>query len=103
MGLFKKLAQMFTPSERDEERAYWLYVQCSRCGEKIRARVDLHNDLSPLYPGTGVYYFSRKVLIGQQRCFQKVEVEMNFDENRRLTERKISGGSYITEEEFGKR
>ena len=102
MGLFKKIAQLFASPEQDEERAYWLYVQCSRCGEKIRARVDLYNDLSPLYHETGVTYFSRKILIGQEHCFQKVEVEMNFDENRRLTERKISGGSFITEEEFGK-
>jgi len=102
MGLFKKIAQVFAPPGREEERAYWLYVQCSRCGEKIRARVDLYNDLSPLYHETGVTYFSRKILIGQEHCFQKVEVEMNFDENRRLTERKISGGSFITEEEFGK-
>ncbi len=101
MGLFKKIAQMFTPSEREDDRAYWLYVQCGRCGEKIRARVDLYNDLSPLYHEAGVSYFSRKVLMGQQHCFQKVEVEMNFDQNRRLTARKISGGSFITEEDFG--
>jgi hypothetical protein len=101
MGLFKKLSRLLAPAAKAEERAYWLYVRCGRCGETIRTRVDLYNDLSPIYHETGVTYFSRKVLIGQQRCYQKVEVEMNFDERRHLTERQISGGVFITEEEFG--
>lgn len=100
MGLFKKLSRLLAPSAKDEERAYWLYVQCKRCGEKIKTRVDLYNDLSPIYTETGVTYFCRKVLIGQQQCYQKVEVEMSFDERRQLTDRQISGGSFISEEAY---
>ena len=100
MGLFKKLSRLLAPSEKEEGRAYWLYVKCGRCGEKIKARVDLYNDLSPIYNEAGVTYFCRKVLIGQQHCYQKVEVEMSFDERRLLTDRQISGGKFITEEEF---
>jgi len=100
MGLFKKLSRLLAPPAKQDERAYWLYVQCSRCGEKIKSRVDLYNDLSPIYNETGVTFFCRKVLIGQQRCYQKVEVEMSFDERRQLTDQKISGGKFITEEEF---
>jgi hypothetical protein len=62
--------------------------------------VDLYNDLSPIYNETGVTYFCRKVLIGQQHCYQKVEVEMSFDERRQLTDRQISGGSFISEEAY---
>ena len=100
MGFFKKLSRLLAPSPKEDERAYWLYVKCSRCGEKIKSRVDLYNDLSPIYTETGVTYFCRKVLIGQQHCYQKVEVEMSFDERRQLTDHQISGGSFITEEEF---
>ena len=100
MGLFKKLSRLLAPPVKADERAYWLYVQCNRCGEKIKSRVDLYNDLSPIYNETGVTYFCRKVLIGQQRFYQKVEVEMSFDEHRQLTDRKINGGKFITEEEF---
>ena len=100
MGLLKKLSRLLAPSAKVEERAYWLYVQCNRCGEKIKSRVDLYNDLSPIYNEEVVTYFCRKILIGQQRCYQKVEVEMNFDERRQLTDRQINGGGFITEEEF---
>ena len=100
MGLFKKLSRLLAPPVKADERAYWLYVKCNRCGEKIKSRVDLYNDLSPIYTETGVTFFCRKVLIGQQRCYQKVEVEMSFDERRKLTDRQISGGKFITEDEF---
>jgi hypothetical protein len=100
MGLFKKLSRLLAPPAKQDKRAYWLNVQCNRCGEKIKSRVDLYNDLSPIYNETGVTFFCRKVLIGQQRCYQKVEVEMSFDERRQLTDRQISGGKFITEEEF---
>jgi hypothetical protein len=100
MGLFKRLSGLFSPSAKEDDRAYWLYVQCGRCGEKIKSRVDLYNDLSPIYNETGVTYFCRKVLIGQGRCYQKVEVEMTFNEQRKLTSKEIKGGKLISQQEF---
>jgi hypothetical protein len=45
------------------------------------ARVDLRNDLSLLDEGEyeKAAYFCRKILIGAQRCYQPVEVELYFD------------------------
>ena len=100
MGLFKKLSGLFSSSPKEDNKAYWLYVQCERCGEKIKSRVDLYNDLTPIYNETGVTYFCRKVLIGQGRCYQKVEVEMSFDEQRKLTSKEIQGGKLISQKEF---
>jgi hypothetical protein len=100
MGIFKRLSKIFSPSGGEEQCAYWLYVQCGRCGEKIKARVDLFNDLSPIYEEEGVTYFSRKILIGQERCYQKIEVEMTFDDKRRLTRREIKGGQFLTAEAY---
>jgi hypothetical protein len=89
-----------------------VYVQCQRCGETIRGRVDLLNDLSIDYgvvegedgettaPSDEVRYFCRKGLIGEQRCYQTVEIELTFDKNHRLIDQKIKGGKFIEEEEF---
>jgi hypothetical protein len=95
MGILKKLNRLLS-SASQEERAYWLEVECGRCGEIIRARVDLYNDLSPIYEESGVTYFCRKVLVGQEHCYQKVEVEMTFDEKRKLTGREIKGGKFTS-------
>jgi hypothetical protein len=101
MGLFKRLAGLFTPSaSQSRDNAYWVIVRCKRCGETLRARINLHNDLSVNY-GEGeadTTYFVRKTLMGTGRCFQRVEVELTFDKDRNLMDRKITGGEFIDSE-----
>jgi hypothetical protein len=71
-------------------------VQCLRCGEQIRGRVDLRNDLSIEYDGGGsASYHCRKVVMGSGRCFQQIEVYLNFDANHKLTDRQIQGGKFV--------
>ncbi len=104
MGIFKKLSGMFSTPGRNEGVSYWYSVQCNRCGEHIRARVDLRNDLSVLYgdeaaanAGASEGYYTRKVIIGENLCFQKIEIELTFDKNRKVIDRKISGGVFLEE------
>ncbi|MBN1311537.1 MAG: hypothetical protein JXB30_08970 [Anaerolineae bacterium] len=61
----------------------------------------MHNDLSA---GDGEDtdaggYYCRKVLMGSRRCFQRIEVKVRFDSNRRLIDRQISGGTFVDEQE----
>jgi hypothetical protein len=76
-----------------------LQVKCNRCGEILTARVNLANDLSVEYGPSGApqSYSCRKVLQGNGRCFQPVEVNLTFDANRVLQEREIRGGKFIEE------
>ena len=97
MSFFKKLSNLISPAGRAEENAYWITAKCNRCGEIIRARVNLQNDLSPEYSDSGTIYFCRKTLIGQERCFQRLEVELSFDADKRLINREITGGQFIDE------
>jgi hypothetical protein len=104
MGLFRKLGSIFSGggSGEDDGSIHREYVRCSRCGEKLSARVDLRNELTPTYEeGEGAYY-ARKGLLGsgETRCFQLVEVELYFDAQRNLVSRYVTGGEFITREEF---
>ncbi len=94
MNFFKKLFSSFTLSQDDN--SYVVTAQCLRCGEIIQARVNLSNDLSlDDEEGQPTSYFCRKVLIGTQRCFQKVEVELRFNANRQVIDRHITGGTFV--------
>ena len=42
-------------------------------------------------------YFVRKVLIGEGKCFQQIEVELKFDANKQLLEKQIHGGKFVEE------
>jgi hypothetical protein len=69
-------------------------VQCKRCGEIIEGRVDLDNDLS--LGDEGDIYLVHKGLVGANRCFQQIEVELKFDSARQLLERHITGGEFVS-------
>jgi len=98
MGFLDKLSDIFGSSGGGDKNAYWLTVKCNRCGEIIRTRVNLMNDLSSEFEaGDQPVYFCRKMLMGEGRCFQRVEVELTFDHNRRLVNRGISGGQFVDE------
>jgi len=82
-------------SAKPEKRYYTLSVKCNRCGEVIEGRVDLDNDLSLEYEGDSTFYIVRKGLIGNNRCFQQIEVEMKFASDRTLIEQQAQGGKFV--------
>jgi hypothetical protein len=84
-----------SPSSQGDKNAYSVHVRCKRCGEEISARINLSNDLSAEYDGERTSYVCRKILMGEGRCFQQIEVVLKFDQNRRMVDRTISGGEFI--------
>lgn len=101
MSFLKKVASFFGGGEENGD-VHWEYVRCSRCGEKIRVRVDLRSELTPEFESSeGAYYVRKGVSgTGETRCFQMMEVELHFDAQRRAVSRHVSGGEFITRDEF---
>ena len=93
MGFLKKL--FGGESAKPEKRFYVFHVKCNRCGEVIEGRVDLDNDLSQEYDNDQTVYFVRKGLIGENRCFQQIEVQMKFTPARELIEKQVQGGKFV--------
>jgi len=77
-----------------QKRYYAISVKCKRCGEIIEARVDLDNELSVEYEEGGDVYYARKILMGENKCFQRMEVELKFTSNRELLEQHVTGGEF---------
>ena len=91
MGFLKNL---FGGKPAQPEKHYYTFnVKCRRCGEIIEGRVDLDNDLSMKDEGEGL--FARKTLMGGNRCFQQIEVEMNFTSTRELIDQQVQGGTFV--------
>jgi hypothetical protein len=102
MGFVDEITSALSGGTRKQADVHWEYVRCSRCGEEIPVRVDLRHELTPQYGEGEGAYFVRKGVIGSggTRCFQTIEVRLTFDAQKRLTSREISGGTFITKEEF---
>ena len=99
MNFIKKLTTLFAATAQGGGHTYALAVQCKRCGEVIRAQVNLSNDLSVEYDKDGkvTSYFCRKLLMGKQRCFQQIEVTLTFDARHKLIDRKATDGQFVEE------
>ncbi len=95
MGFLNAIKSAFSGGGVDN--AYWLYVRCNRCGEAIKTRIDTRNDLSLQDDGS---YTARKVLTGNRHCFERIDVTLTFDSQRRVTDREINRGVFISAEEY---
>jgi hypothetical protein len=93
MNLLQKLFGS-SPSASPQNRNYTFAVKCLRCKEIIEGHVDLNNDLSVEYEESGDVYYARKTLMGENRCFQRMEVELKFTPSRELLERHVTGGEF---------
>jgi hypothetical protein len=87
MGFFEKVASLLSATPTDME-TLGIYVRCEKCGEALGTRIHLRHDLSPVYGQQGTTYFTRKTLV------------VTFDANRKVIAREITGGQFITEEEY---
>jgi hypothetical protein len=92
MGFFNRLFKHSRPSGTFQTFS----VKCARCGETIQGHVNVNNEPSLEVDSKGKTYFTcRKVLIGNSRCFQQIEVFFIYDEGRCVLERKINGGEFV--------
>ncbi|MGD8997851.1 MAG: hypothetical protein PVH80_07055 [Anaerolineae bacterium] len=102
MGFLDRITSALFGGGEGQADVHWEYVRCSRCGERISVRVDLRHELTPQYgEGEGAYFVRKGVIgSGDTRCFQTVEVRLTFDAQKQLVSREISGGTFITREDF---
>jgi hypothetical protein len=97
MGFLDSIKSIFSGSGGQAEADQWLYVRCRRCGEVIKTRLDLQNALEAQDEGG---FMMRKTLVGNQLCFQRIEVTLLFDDNRRLIEQEVQHGQLLSAAEY---
>ena len=92
MNFLKKL---FAPREPYKKEYYTFTVKCKRCGETITGRIDIDNDLSVEYEAGGDVFYARKILMGENKCFQRVEAIFKFNADRKMIEQEVAGGEFV--------
>jgi len=97
MGFLDSMKSLLGGGGGQDKTGYYVYVRCHRCGETIKSRINMRNDLSHLEEGGFVV---NKTLVGSQRCFERIEVTLTFDDNRKPVDREIVRGEFINSEEF---
>lgn len=101
MSFLKRLLSLFTGRPSSGSRHLTIYVLSNRCKEPLSAEVDTLNALSGSDDSDAALY-TRKVIqgSGKNRCFAQVEVELWFDSGRNLLRHAVSGGRWLTADEY---
>ena len=85
-------------SQRPTGKFLPISAKCNSCGEIIHGQVNINNEPSLEIDEKGKpFYTCRKVLIGNEHCFERIEVIFRFNEDRHVLDRQISGGELVSE------
>ena len=112
MGLLSRLVNKLankltsaaqTPKEPGIEvtrDAVWVYVQCSKCGEKIALRLRKSSEIQREETGNrGYQMFINKTVVGN-KCFNRMQLRLEFDGAYRVVNKRLDSGTFITKEEY---
>lgn len=106
MNFLKSLANLFFGGGRPSanNRTLSIYLLSRRCNEPLIGQIDLLNELSQTdeESGTQHTYYARKVFrtSGHNRCFDQIEVELWFDQNKKVAEHHVQGGRWLEADEY---
>ena len=65
-----------------------------RAVQAMGLKVRSISDITPV-PHNGCRPRKKRRVVGANRCFQQIEVELTFDSNRQLQEKAITGGEFV--------
>jgi hypothetical protein len=97
MGFLKNLFGGKDQSSKPyvDKQGVYFYVQCDNCGTPVRLRADKTHDL--LNRGDG---FEWHKTIVDNRCFRPMPTVVQLNSAYEIVSSEISGGHYITAEEY---
>ena len=96
MGFLRKLfGGEKEPAKYVDKQGVYFFVRCDNCGTITRLRADKEYDLGR--EGNG--YVWHKTIV-DNRCFRPMATVVQLDSNFQLTSEEISGGSFVTEEDY---
>lgn len=72
-----------------------LHARCDNGEARVRARIDLYNDLS--WTDDGGCMLPKEIM--DNHCYGLVNAVLSLDNVRRVTSRRITGGEFITQDE----
>jgi hypothetical protein len=75
----------------------YYYVRPTGSEEVVRVRINRNNDLS--LADDGKTFWVHKVVMGT-KSFQRVELDLYFNQNRQLSSSEVSGGDLVKEADY---
>ena len=96
MGFLKKLfGGEKEPAKYVDTRGVYFYVRCDNCGTITRVRADKEYDL---IRDDNEFIWHKTIV--DNRCFRPIATVVHLDGSYQPTSEEISGGSFVSEEDY---
>ena len=82
---------------QSSDSGLYFYVRPRGCEEVVEVRINPANELSANEDGG---YFVHKTVRGNHRCFNPAEMTLTFNSGKALTAKEVSGGEFVTREDY---
>lgn len=94
-AMFQFLKRLFNPQPAAHvDRGLYLWVECERCKQRLRLRINPQTDLESTDDG-----FEWHKTIVCDKCFRQMPTVVYFDRRYAIREREISHGRYVEGED----
>ena len=101
--MFRKFAKKLFSKDTSQPAAdgFFLDVRCNQCGEEFHLFINKSWDLMQNFGENGTVTYSLKKKVIGAGCRNVIEVNMEFDGNKKLMSRKIENGEFIEKKTNG--
>ncbi|MCC7371091.1 MAG: hypothetical protein IT306_21935 [Chloroflexi bacterium] len=111
MGLVDALKSMFGfgSANGSVDRGVYVYVQCNRCQDVVRVRINMSSevseiseqpeddeDIGALANGNAKYIVSKGVV--DSKCFRPMKLRVLFDGRRKQIDQSVDGGTIVDQD-----
>ncbi len=100
MGIFDKFKKVFTSSS--DSKIVNLYIEDKKCGNKMRIVLRKGYDIQKNYDDNVEGEFQIHKVIVCDKCYNNVTIDVQFDRNYNIINKKIDNGKFLTEEDYNK-
>jgi len=98
LGFFGFLKNIFQPSTQGN--LIHIYIKDEKCGDKIKLLVRKSYDIQKIYEENEQADYRLKKVVICNKCYNKINVRIDFDRRYNIIDNQIDGGSIISEKEF---
>ncbi|MFW6015743.1 MAG: hypothetical protein ACOCRK_04850 [bacterium] len=98
MGIIDFIKNIFSPSNGNNIMK--IFLKDAKCGNKIKLILRKSYDIQRIYEEDEEAYYRWKKVVICDNCFNKINVNIDFNRRYGVIDKKIDGGEFITEEEF---
>jgi len=108
VGLMDALKGMFGfgGSNGSVDRGVYVYVQCNRCQDVVRVRINMSSEVSEISDEpdddedlSGMAYGGSKYIVSKgvvdSKCFRPMKLRILFDSRRKQVDQAVDGGAVV--------